>query len=338
MNTHSIRHAWFPPTIPKRKLDREFDNESEWPNAYRPLSGSTPELRPTKRLRHLEGGMAGLTLKATSEPITINTDPEFLPSSVSSTNQIHDAPLDGETEPYISSIYDYASPHTGFGSSAASLPLRSEISEVGTSDEECGAKDEIAGRDVDGMRMGNGVFIRGEKGMPGYTVYEPECGPEKRKRDVGDDAHRVEKREKRSWYEPEKDRIVVLDLDSSEDESTTRSPRRRRSAFSLSSMSQGASSRPRSQSEAQNDAPEFIINPSLLSHIPSLGTVVPSIPREENPAQAIVLYKPAPWVATAPPADEPEVTDIEEVTAISEPASMDTVPLTQDDDAMDIDS
>ncbi|CAE6497446.1 unnamed protein product [Rhizoctonia solani] len=338
MNAHSIRHAWFPPSIPKRKLDREFDTESEWPSTYRPLSGSTLGSRPTKRLRHLEGEMAGLTLKATSEPVTINTNTEFLgPSIPSLTNQIHDAPLDGEAEPYISSIYEYASPHTGFGSSAASLPLRGEISEVGTSDEECGAKDEIEERQMDGMRMGNGHFVQGEKGTLGYTVYEPECGPEKRKREVGDSEHGLEKKGKQSWYEPEKDRIVILDLDSSEDESVTRSPRQRRSAFSLSSASGGSSTQSRSQSETQKETPEFIINPSLLSHILPPGAVVPLIPKEDNPAQAIVLYKPAPW-ATAPQSEKPEVTDIEESTASSEPASMDASPLIQDDDAMDIDS
>ncbi|KAG8755761.1 hypothetical protein FRC11_005803 [Ceratobasidium sp. 423] len=342
MNTHSIRHAWFPPAIPKRKHDREFDNESEWPSAYRPLSGPALEARPTKRLRHLEGGLAGLTLKAKTpeESIAINTDPEFLvPTVPSPTNQIHDAPLDGEAEPYISSIYEYASPHTGFGSSVASLPLRGEVSEVNTSDEECGMKDDVEQRQISGTRMGNGVFISGEEGMPGYTVFEPEFGPEKRKRAVEDDEHGLEKREKMSWYEPEKDRIVILDLDSSEDESVTRSPRRRRSAFSLSSGSQGSSpTRPRSQTEIQKDGPDFVINPSLLSHISPPVAGVPSIPREDNPTQAVVLYKPAPWSAGAPQAEEPDVTDIEDVTSSSGPASMEASPFIQDDDAMDIDS
>ncbi|CAE6470428.1 hypothetical protein ACGC1H_007326 [Rhizoctonia solani] len=339
MNAHSIRHAWFPPAIPKRKLDKEFDSESEWPSTYRPLSGPTLEPRPTKRLRHLEGEMAGLTLKATSEPTTINTDPEFLgPSIPSLGNQIHDAPLNGEAEPYISSIYEYASPHTGFGSSAASLPLRGEISEVGTSDEECGARDEVEERQMDGTRMGNGQFVQGKQGILGYTVYEPECGPEKRKREVGDVERGLEKKGKKSWYEPEKDRIVILDLDSSEDESVTRSPRQRRSAFSLSSASGESSTRARSQCEVQEEAPEFIINPSLLSHIFPPGEIAPLIPKEENPAQAIVLYQPAPWSTAAPQAEEPEVTDIEELAASSGPASMEASPLIQDDDAMDIDS
>ncbi|CAE6496553.1 unnamed protein product [Rhizoctonia solani] len=342
MNTHSIRHAWFPPAIPKRKHDRELDNESEWPSAFRPLSGPVLEARPTKRLRHLEGGLAGLTIKAQTaeEPIAINTDPEFLaPTVPSPTNQIHDAPFDGEAEPYISSIYEYASPHTGFGSSVASLPLQGEVSEVNTSDEEFGMKDDIEERQMNGARMGNGIFVVGEEGMPGYTVYEPECGPEKRKRTVDDDEHGLGKKEKRSWYEPEKDRIVILDLDSSEDESVTHSPRRRRSAFSLSSGSQGSSpTRPRSQTEIQKDGPDFIINPSLLSHLPSPVAGVPSIPREDNPTQAVVLYKPAPWSSGASQVEEPEVADIEDVTLDKAPASMEASPLIQDDDAMDIDS
>ncbi|KAH7339261.1 hypothetical protein B0J17DRAFT_705405 [Rhizoctonia solani] len=337
MNAHSIRHAWFPPAVPKRKHDKEFDNESEWPSAYRPLSRSNSDARPTKRLRHLEGGLAGLTLSQ-EKSIAINTNPGLLaPCGPSPGNQIHDAALDGEAEPYISSIYEYASPHTGFGSSAASLPLRGEISEVNTSDEECGMKDDMTEQMI-GARMGNGVFVNGEKGMPGYTVYEPESGQEKRKREVGDDEHGLEKRGKRSWYEPEKDRIVILDLDSSEDESITRSPRRRRSAFSLSSTAQGSSTRPRSQTEVQSDTPEFIINPSLLSHLPPPETGIPSIPREDNPAQAVVLYKPAPWATPAPRTEEPEVTDIEDTATNSGFTSMEASPLIQDDDAMDIDS
>ncbi|CAE6488652.1 unnamed protein product [Rhizoctonia solani] len=337
MNAHSIRHAWFPPAVPKRKHDKEFDDESEWPSAYRPLSGPNIEARPTKRLRHLEGGLAGLTLNQ-KMPIAIDTNPELLaPPAPSPRNQIHDAALDGEAEPYISSIYEYASPHTGFGSSAASLPLRGEISEVNTSDEELGMQDDMADH-MGGARLGNGVFVNGEKGMPGYTVYEPESGQEKRKREVADDEHGLEKRGKRSWYEPEKDRIVILDLDSSEDESITRSPRRRRSAFSLSSASQGSSTRPRSQTEVQSDTPEFIINPSLLSHLLPPETGIPSIPREDNPAQAIVLYKPAPWTTPAPQTEEPEVTDIEDVATSTDPISMEASPLMQDDDAMDIDS
>ncbi|KAF8678298.1 hypothetical protein RHS04_05686 [Rhizoctonia solani] len=363
MNAHSIRHAWFPPAIPKRKHDnREFDSESEWPSTYRPLSEPTLESRPTKRLRQLEGDLAELTLRArnplSEEPITINTDPEALSPPYSHprahSNQTHDVPLDGEAEPYISSIYEFASPHIGSRSSVASLPLQGEVSEVNTSDEEYEMKEDVEGQQMNGSRIGGGVFVRGEEGVPGYTVYEPENGPEKRKRKVEDDEHGLNKRGKRSWYEPEKDRecfvslatytsyscarvgVVVLDLDSSEDESVTRSPRRRRSAFSLTAASQkSSSSRSRSQTETREDTPEFVINPKLLLHISS-KTSVPSIPREENSTQAVILYKPAPWI-TEPHEGEPEVTDIENIVPESS-IPMEASPLVQDDDAMDIDS
>lgn len=160
-------------------------------------------------------------------------------------------------------------------------------------------------------------------------------GPEKRKWDGEDEGG--EKKGKRTWYEPEKDResrcfpylleinvvvgIVVLDLDSSEDESANRSPRRRRSAFSLSSTSQSSSSnRPRSQTDAP--APEYIINPTLLSHLPP--TPVISIPREEDPARAVVLFKPVVWNAGAR----------EEESPVDQEAPVEA----RDDDAMDIDS
>ncbi|KAB5589728.1 hypothetical protein CTheo_6823 [Ceratobasidium theobromae] len=367
MNAHSIRHAWFPPAIPKRKYERdgdgEIDVESEWPGAYRALSAGggggpgTGTARPAKRLRALEGGLAGLSLKTPTptptpiaptpttttttrvhvEPIKINTSPSVVSTS---SNQIHNAPLEGEIELYISSIYEWASPHTapasaGIGSSVDSLPLCGEVSEVNTSDESDGGRSNEQ-RSRKG-RMGEGVFVHAEQGMPGYTVYEPEWGPEKRKReqtedeDDKDDTH-PEKKGKRTWYEPEKDRIVILDLDSSEDESVNRSPRRRRSAFSLSSLAPGSPvTRPRSHTEAQ---PEYVINHTLLAHISPPGTRegggVVSIPREEDPSKAVVLYKPAPWVGSSP---EREGNTADE----SEAAPMEASPLIRDDDAMDID-
>jgi hypothetical protein len=86
------------------------------------------------------------------------------------------------------------------------LPLRGEVSEANTSDEECMTKNSTTAQQINGSRMGKGVFVQGEEGMPSYTVYELENSSEKRKRDAGDEEHRLEKKGKRSWYEPQKDR------------------------------------------------------------------------------------------------------------------------------------
>ncbi|KAF8757271.1 hypothetical protein RHS01_04157 [Rhizoctonia solani] len=306
--------------------------------AHIPLSEPTLESRPTKRLRQLEGDLAELTLRArnplSEEPITINTDPEALSPPYSHprahSNQTHDVPLDGEAEPYISSIYEFASPHIGSRSSVASLPLQGEVSEVNTSDEEYEMKEDVEGQQMNGSRIGGGVFVRGKRVCPAIPFTNLKM-----------DLKRENERLKTMSMDLTKEGrgavgVVVLDLDSSEDESVTRSPRRRRSAFSLTAASQkSSSSRSRSQTETREDTPEFVINPKLLLHISST-TSVPSIPREENSTQAVILYKPAPWI-TEPHEGEPEVTDIENIVPESS-IPMEASPLVQDDDAMDIDS
>ncbi|KAF8606383.1 hypothetical protein BDV93DRAFT_505944 [Ceratobasidium sp. AG-I] len=324
----TIRHAWFPPTIPKRKHSVELDTESEWPSAYHALSGPAPGPRPAKRLKALEGGLAGLSLGRPGISIVTGPTPneagkendvQVEAEVDEGGNQIHNASLgDGGAEPYISSIYEWASPGpTTSQSSVMSLPLKGEVQEASDEDDE----DRMDARER-GSRMGGEVegttFVRGARdGVMGYEVYEPEVGNgvmaiEKRKR--GDEIEMDESEgRKKKWYEPEKDRIVVLDLDSSEDESTSRSPRRRRSAFSLSSPTSPSSpslpsahhapGRPRSQTEA----PEFVINPALLSHLSpvhSTAAGILSIPREDDPVKAVVLFKPAPWGTGVPPIGE----------------------------------
>ncbi|KAG8684337.1 hypothetical protein FRC08_013746 [Ceratobasidium sp. 394] len=358
MNTPHIRHAWFPPTIPKRKHSIELDAESEWPNTYRALSsGPTPPIapRPAKRLRALEGGLAGLTLDVTGGWKTEPAPPSASPPEVIVSNapsnpslgQVHDNETSiSEAEPYISSIYEYASPYpTTTGSSVVSLPLRGEVSEASASDEERDRERDVGRETV--------VSVGAQHGMPGYVVYEPEGGLEKRKRgDLEmdeDEVERSSKAGKKKWFEPEKDRIVVLDLESSEDESITRSPRRRRSAFSLATSSSSTPSspqkenpagRPRSQTDA--DGTEYVINPALLSHLSPTNTVgKPIIPREEDPGKAVVLFRPAPWDAGAPTLGSESgspTTEIQnESRAEDEVVEMEASPLVEDEDAMDVD-
>lgn len=215
----TIRHAWFPPTIPKRKLSLELDAESEWPSAYRAIAGPAPAPRPAKRLRGLEGGLAGLTLGKPG--ISIITGP--VPNEMGQEkdvqvqaerggNQIHDTSLgDGEAEPYISSIYEWASPGPATSrSSVMSLPLKGEVQETSDEDDEDG----MGARGDDSRMGGEGegtTFVRGARnGVMGYEVYEPNVGSEavameKRKR--GDEVEMDESEgRKKKWYEPEKDR------------------------------------------------------------------------------------------------------------------------------------
>ncbi|KAG8706365.1 hypothetical protein FRC09_002443 [Ceratobasidium sp. 395] len=386
MNTSSIRHAWFPPTIPKRKHSlSELDAESEWPAAYRALSGpALPVPRPAKRIKALEGGLAGLRLdtmnavngvqgvgvggwtKVQEEAVLNNVQVEEVGVNPSG-SQIHmddiseAGPYVSEAEPYISSIYEYASPYpTTTGSSVVSLPLRGEVSEASASDEE---KDIHPGRERERETV---VNVNARQGLPGYVVYEPEVGlaSEKRKRgqsgDDGvvemdeDEVERSSKVGKKKWFEPEKDRIVILDLESSEDESITRSPRRRRSAFSLNTGSATSSStpsspqkdgslsagRPRSQTDA--DGTDFIINPALLSHLSPTNTVgKPIIPREDDPGKAVVLFRPVSWgTGVANTGSESGSPTEESRSAVEEDeiVEMEASPLIQDEDAMDVDS
>lgn len=220
-----IRHAWFPPAIPKRKLSLELDAESEWPSAYHALSGPAPgpgNSRPAKRLRALEGGLAGLSLNRPGA-ISIVTGPMPNPpepevSVGREVNQIHDASLDdGGAEPYIESIYEWASPGPATSrSSVMSLPLKGEVSEVSDEDDEGGRSPEVTRMSrVDEMEEGGSTFVRGSRdGLMGYEVYEPEGGSsaggvDKRKRGEEVEMDESEGRKKK-WYEPEKDRTSHL--------------------------------------------------------------------------------------------------------------------------------
>ncbi|QRW07963.1 hypothetical protein RhiLY_06962 [Ceratobasidium sp. AG-Ba] len=342
MNISHIRHAWFPPAVPKRKhaLDSETDAESEWPNTYKPITPG-PSPRPAKRLRALEGGLAGLTIHNNHLDSTTRSPPS--PEVKIQPVQERDA-YASEAEPYMNSIYEYASPYpTTTGSSVVSLPLRGEVSEASGSDEE---KDRADGRQTV-------TNVGAQAGIPGYVVYEPEMEMSKRKRDMSDDGEgEAKKAGKQKWFEPEKDPaqkgIVILDLESSEDESVTRSPRRRRSAFSLSSSSSAPSSpqketangRPRSQSQTDADNAEFVINPALLSHLAPLGGAAPVIPREEDPGKAVVLFRPAPWGTGVAPLENGEESPLP--SPVDQPADdvveMEASPLIDDEDAMDVDS
>ncbi|KAG9094156.1 hypothetical protein FRC07_011351 [Ceratobasidium sp. 392] len=214
MNAHSIRHAWFPPTIPKRKISlTELDTESEWPSAFRALSGPAHAPRPAKRIKALEGGLAGLKLDMGAGMNGWKTNVEPSPEEVmqeeqqepNAGSQIHETHFSSEAEPYISSIYEYASPYpTTTGSSVVSLPLRGEVSEASASDEERDQKErEMVGRETV-------VNVQAQRGLPGYVVYEPEAGTEKRKSRGEEDEMEMEERDskagKKKWFEPEKDR------------------------------------------------------------------------------------------------------------------------------------
>ncbi|KAF7967702.1 hypothetical protein HWV62_21628 [Athelia sp. TMB] len=100
-----------------------------------------------------------------------------------------------------------------------------------------------------------------------------------------------------SWYEPEKDRIVITDLDDSDDET---------------------------DSNSVSEANEIIISNALLEHIKKQPTFTSVLPAEDNASGALVLFRPllsASDLATAEPA-EPETT-------VSSPPQ-------NDEDAMDV--
>lgn len=81
---------------------------------------------------------------------------------------------------------------------------------------------------------------------------------------------------------------------------------------------------------------------SHLSPVHSTAAGILSIPREEDPAKAVVLFKPAPWGTGVPPINEsttgaqdenPENQNME-----LNATFMEISPLMEDEDAMDVDS
>jgi len=77
-----------------------------------------------------------------------------------------------------------------------------------------------------------------------------------------------------SSYEPEKDRIVITDLDSSEDESEN--------------------------AEGSFADESFAVSPAILAHLHSSKTSMLKnivLPPTSNDSRALVLFRPSPWAA-----------------------------------------
>ncbi|KAI0633382.1 hypothetical protein C8Q77DRAFT_785042 [Trametes polyzona] len=83
-----------------------------------------------------------------------------------------------------------------------------------------------------------------------------------------------------SWYEIEKDRIVITDLEDSEAEEEEENDASRRGSSSTAGA--GAA-----------DAPEFTISSALLDRLPK-PTALAALAPEANPTNALVLYRPLP--------------------------------------------
>ncbi|KDQ07187.1 hypothetical protein BOTBODRAFT_39019 [Botryobasidium botryosum FD-172 SS1] len=90
-----------------------------------------------------------------------------------------------------------------------------------------------------------------------------------------------------SWYEPEKDRIVVLDLDLSDDESD---PRPETTPAATSS-----------------DNPSYEISPAAIASLPPLFRPIKYIP--ESDSRALVLFRPSPWALPPEAKGDPEPSD-----------------------------
>jgi len=91
---------------------------------------------------------------------------------------------------------------------------------------------------------------------------------------------------KQSWYEREKDRIVLLDLDSSDEE---------------------GDSTPQKSSSSASSEPSYEISPAALAALPSILRPLKSIP--ESDSRALILFRPSPW---APPPEKVETTDVDD--------------------------
>ncbi|KAI0356185.1 hypothetical protein OH77DRAFT_1423780 [Trametes cingulata] len=87
-----------------------------------------------------------------------------------------------------------------------------------------------------------------------------------------------------SWYEIEKDRIVITDLEDSDAEDNDTTP----GAGGKSALAVDLD---------DSDAPQFTISSALLDRLPKPPTAFGPLAPESNPSNALVLYRPLPLPA-----------------------------------------
>ncbi|KAI0058062.1 hypothetical protein BV25DRAFT_1830418 [Artomyces pyxidatus] len=95
-----------------------------------------------------------------------------------------------------------------------------------------------------------------------------------------------------SWYEPEKDRIVITDLDASSDE--------------------------------EDVAPPLVL-PAFLRH-PPLAAPLPRLRAESDPGMALVVFRPLGMPGTLEPPPEPEPPAAERAQGSPDADAMDVEP------------
>lgn len=99
------------------------------------------------------------------------------------------------------------------------------------------------------------------------------------------------------WYEPEKDRIVITDLDASDSEAD----------------------------DGDEEGPGLMVSPSLLDALKRSSTHSTALPLElatPTPTSALVLFRPAPW--NPPP---PVIEVLEDDVGVRPPTPMPTDPI-----------
>ncbi|KAI0371125.1 hypothetical protein BV20DRAFT_942941, partial [Pilatotrama ljubarskyi] len=99
-----------------------------------------------------------------------------------------------------------------------------------------------------------------------------------------------------SWYEIEKDRIVITDLEDSDAEDND-------TATTTTTSGAGGKSTPTVDLDSR-DAPQFTISSALLDRLPKPTTAFGPLAPESNSSNALVLYRPLPL-----PADSKEYED-----------------------------
>ncbi|KAH9892839.1 hypothetical protein C8Q73DRAFT_699648 [Cubamyces lactineus] len=126
-----------------------------------------------------------------------------------------------------------------------------------------------------------------------------------------------------SWYEIEKDRIVITDLEDSDSED---------------SDAAGAKARSTPTADADADSPQFTISSALLDRLPKPHTLGPLAPESSSANNALVLYRPLPIPVktdededTRTPREEEDSPSIEEVVETEDVPVMEDEPIPMDD-------
>ncbi|KAI8993769.1 hypothetical protein BD414DRAFT_480405 [Trametes punicea] len=314
-------HPWFRmPSLKRKELSSDEEDAPTTPlraasvESRRSLSPAPAPSPKRRRCDVLESGMSQLTLDGRPIP---SSSASFIPGQFASRPPPPSPPpLDASTAAATAAVYPPIAPTVHFPDTATT------------------ASQSAAPLWADGPHAPNVTHLPNANGTA--TVIRPESVEEPTSPEtIAEEVPEVPEVSMKvpSWYEIEKDRIVITDLegsDSEEDEDDDRG------------KSQPAA--PAVIEDADADAPQFTISSVLLDRLPKPGTPFGPLAPKSNSSNALVLYRPLP-LPREPRSDADEdkenrdvrtpTVEEEDAPRIEEVVETEDVPIAEDEVPMD---